>query len=150
MAHQNPLTTNPFRTLPANQNSRPLRISRNRPSVTMVMGSVSSTRTGLTKVLSRPSTSAAISALPNDDTAIPGKVYATISNATALRIQTRIRPMIVTFSKFDDALVAVMLLLVMTFNRYVDIGGLIWTQRGQRRPKLGQMQACHFFIKVLG
>ncbi|KAG1079982.1 hypothetical protein G6F40_016079 [Rhizopus arrhizus] len=45
---------------------------RKSPRVTLVMGSVSSTSTGLTSMFTRPSTSAAISADPKLATAMPG------------------------------------------------------------------------------
>src|SRR5690606_39642294 len=71
-AHQNPLTWKPRSTEPANQNNRALRMIRNRPSVTMVMGSVSRTSTGLTSMFSKPSTSAATRAEPKLATVMPG------------------------------------------------------------------------------
>ncbi|MNN89953.1 hypothetical protein D3C81_2078370 [compost metagenome] len=46
--------------------------TRKRPRVTIVMGSVSNTRTGLTSMFTRPSTSAAMSAEPKLATVMPG------------------------------------------------------------------------------
>src|SRR5690606_30524064 len=74
---------------PANQNTSALSTRKNKPKVTIVMGKVNRTKNGLTRVLSKPSTKAAISAEPKEATLIPGNRYATISSATAFKTQTR-------------------------------------------------------------
>src|SRR5690606_29385049 len=71
-AHQNPLTWKPRRMDPASQNNKAVSTMRNRPRVTMVMGSVNNTSTGLTSMFNRPSPSAATSAEPKLATVMPG------------------------------------------------------------------------------
>ena len=56
----------------ANWNTAALMTKRNRPSVTTVTGSVSTTSSGRTTALSRPRISAAISAAPKPRTSRPG------------------------------------------------------------------------------
>src|SRR5690606_4678511 len=116
--------------------------NRNSPKVTTVMGRVSSTNTGLTSVLSRPSTSAAMSAAPKDATLMPGRRYATISKATALSIHTSSRVM--------AASIAVVVGLVRAFNRNVDVIGLFLSQRGQVGAQFLQMQTGNFLVEMLG
>ena len=57
-----PRTSKPFKNLLPNQNKKPLMTNKNSPKVTMVMGMVKITKIGLTKVLSKANTAAAIKA----------------------------------------------------------------------------------------
>src|SRR5688572_23472528 len=88
-AGQKPPTSKPSSQVPTIQNRSPFSTKMNRPSVRIVTGSVSSTRTGRTTALIRPSTSAATSAAPKLDTVMDGIRYATAISATALISQTR-------------------------------------------------------------
>src|SRR5687767_7384389 len=69
---QNPPTSKPSSQVPTIQKSRPLSTKMKRPSVSTVTGSVSSTSTGRTTALTRPSTNAATSAAPKLETLIDG------------------------------------------------------------------------------
>src|SRR5690606_13747833 len=122
-AHQNPFTWKPLRMDPANQNTSALSTSRNRPSVTTVMGSVRKMSTGLTRVLSSPRTSAAMSAEPKDATVMPGRTYATTSSATAFSIQMRMSSMV------GLRLVTVVVGLEGAVDRHADVVGLLLRKR---------------------
>ena len=63
----------------------------NRPSVSTVTGSVSSSSTGRISVLMRPSTSAATSAVPKELTWMEVKMYGSANSAAALTSQTSSR-----------------------------------------------------------
>ncbi|KAG1256515.1 hypothetical protein G6F65_016282 [Rhizopus arrhizus] len=111
---------------------------RKSPRVTIVMGSVSSTSTGLTSTFTRPSTSAAISADPKLATAMPGNSHHVRSPVLTLRgplIARRARGssavrkaranMARHLPILRQASIAVVVGLEGAFHRAVGVGGLI-------------------------
>src|SRR5205085_7655822 len=84
---QKPPTWNPGMKDPTAQNNSPLITKMNKPSVRIVTGNVSRTRSGRISVLIRPSTTATINAVVNESTVIVVKRYGSASNASAFASQ---------------------------------------------------------------
>ena len=82
-----PATFRPSSSEAAHQNISALMTKRNSPSVSSVTGRVSSTSSGRTKVLSKPSTKAAHKAVPKLATDTPEYRLATSNKAAASNIQ---------------------------------------------------------------
>tara|TARA_B100001146_G_C16119778_1_gene407502 strand:- start:231 stop:545 length:315 start_codon:yes stop_codon:yes gene_type:complete len=82
-AVQNPETEKPSRKDAANQNNKPFITNANSPSVSNVIGSVNTKRTGRTTAFKMPSTIAAMMAMYTPSTAIPGTKYAITSKVSA-------------------------------------------------------------------
>jgi len=73
-AIQKPSTEKPVIKLFAIKMIKALITNKNKPKVTTVIGKVKITKIGLTKILSRPSTTATIMAAPKPETSTPGKM----------------------------------------------------------------------------
>ena len=74
IAGHRPTTTKPLRKCDTSSIIRPLMTSRNRPSVSRVIGKVRITRIGRTKALTIPSSSAAAIRLPVERISTPGTI----------------------------------------------------------------------------
>lgn len=85
-AHQKPSTEKPEIKESANRIIKALMTNKNNPSVSMVMGIVNTTRTGLTMAFKNPSTAATIMATKKPEVETPGNKYEARATATALRI----------------------------------------------------------------
>ncbi len=82
-----PSTLNPGVILPANSNIKALITKVNNPSVSMVIGNVSISKTGLISALTSPIMAIATRADQKSDSLIPEIILETRNNASALSIQ---------------------------------------------------------------
>ena len=78
------LTANPSTNLSANKIINALIISKNKPKVTMVIGNVSITKSGLTQTFNNAKTMATIKAVVYVSTETPGSNFPSMIMATTL------------------------------------------------------------------
>ncbi len=84
IATQKLATLNPSKNDAVNQNSAPFITKMKSPSVTKVSGNVKKTKTGRTNTFITPKTKAPMTAGYKPSTSTPGRILATINNASAV------------------------------------------------------------------
>jgi hypothetical protein len=85
IAHKNPSTLNPGTNALTRSTMIPLMTNVNSPSVIIVTGRVKIIRIGLRIAFATPKTTATTTAVIKLETCTPGKTYAVITTARALR-----------------------------------------------------------------